>query len=133
MAGWVEARRTAWRRRRGVARRNPPFGRWWGSTCQAAVLLNKRSATPPPTLPAPLHRAAKDGAGGALVEPDRIAGGGRVLYRHGDDTVDLVAADTEAGQRMRHADLRPQRQHPIEKGAERGFQPDIGAEALDPV
>src|SRR5262245_60712975 len=96
--GWVEARGDGLGPAIAArARRNPPFCRWWVSACQAAFPLNKRSVTPQPTLQAPLQRAAKDRAGGPLVERKRIAGGGRVLHRHGDDAVEPDVAALSPG------------------------------------
>ena len=64
----------------------------------------------------PLQRAREDRARGAAVELHRIATGGRVIGRHLDDRVDLVVADLEAGERVRHAGLLAQLQHEVEEG-----------------
>ena len=50
-----------------------------------------------------------------------------------DISVELWVVDLQAGQRMRHAEILAQRQHPVEEGRKARLQAEIGGEPLDLV
>jgi hypothetical protein len=66
------------------------------------------------------------------VDRHRVAGGRRVLRRHRTQHFDLVVADAEVAERVRHAELAPELQHPGEECAKRRLQAEIGGESRDP-
>ena len=71
-------------------------------------------------LSQPSHRRRFEHALGVLERQlHRIAPGGRVVDRHFRDAVGLVERNAERDERVRHADLSAQRQHPLPEASEK--------------
>ena len=75
-----------------------------------------------------IHTPARRG-----IERDGIATGRRIAGRHLAHQLELLVVHPEARQRVRDADLVPQRQHPVQEGIEAGLQPEVGGEPRDLV